>query len=115
VRHLTYLLLLAVCLLATLPLELLLDARVYRRWRRSVLAIAPVALVFIVWDLLAIRARWWTFDRSYVTGIDLPGRLPIEELLFFLVVPVCALLTFEAVRRLRPSWAVSGREPARRR
>ena len=28
----------------------------------------------------------------------LPGRLPLEELLFFLVVPVCAILGFEAVR-----------------
>ena len=33
------------------------------------------------------------------------GRLPLEELLFFLVVPVCGILTFEAVRRLRPGWA----------
>ena len=30
----------------------------------------------------------------------LPGGLPVEELLFFVVVPVCAVLGFEAVRKV---------------
>jgi hypothetical protein len=30
--------------------------------------------------------------------VRLPGGIPVEELLFFLVVPVCAVLAFEAVR-----------------
>jgi hypothetical protein len=34
------------------------------------------------------------------------GDLPVEEIVFFLVVPTCAVLTFEAVRRLRPTWHV---------
>ena len=111
-RHLTYLALLAGCLVATLPLEFLLGARVYRRWRRAALTIAPVAVVFVVWDLLAIHAGWWSYDRAYLVGLNVVADLPLEELLFFLVVPICALLTFEAVRRLRPGWAVA---PARRR
>jgi hypothetical protein len=28
----------------------------------------------------------------------LPGGLPLDEVLFFIVVPVCAILGFEAVR-----------------
>ena len=40
-------------------------------------------------------------DRSvYVTGWDLPFDLPFEELTFFLVIPICSLLTLEAVRRV---------------
>jgi hypothetical protein len=35
----------------------------------------------------------------------LPGRLPIEELLFFIVVPICSVLTLEAVRAVR-GWPV---------
>ena len=42
--------------------------------------------------------------------MTLPGRLPLEELLFFLVIPVCAVLTLEAVRTQRPDWLV-GDEP----
>ena len=33
-----------------------------------------------------------------MTGILLPGHLPLDELLFFLVTPTCAILAFEAVR-----------------
>jgi lycopene cyclase domain-containing protein len=110
VRHLTYLGLLAACLVGTAPLELFLHARVYRRWRRTVLAVLPAVVVFTAWDLAAIRAGWWHFDRRYTSGVLLPGRLPLEELLFFAVVPVCAILTFEAVRRLRPEW-IAGDEP----
>ncbi len=103
-RHLTYLGLLVACLVGTLPLELFLHARVYRRWRRTVLAVVPAAAIFTAWDIVAIHAGWWSFDRRYLVDIWLPGHLPLEELLFFLVVPVCAILTFEAVRRLRPEW-----------
>ncbi|MDQ6938010.1 MAG: lycopene cyclase domain-containing protein [Actinomycetota bacterium] len=102
-RHLTYLGLMLGCLLGTLPLEVVMGARVYRRWRRAAAAIVPVAAVFIAWDGLAVRAEWWSFDYRYLLGPRL-GRLPLEELLFFLVIPVCAILTLEAVGRLRPDW-----------
>ena len=92
--------LLTACLVVTLPLELVLGARVYRRPRRLVLTLVPVVVVFCAWDVLAIRAGHWTWDPRQTVGVLLPWRLPLEELLFFLVVPVCALLTFEAVRRL---------------
>ena len=101
---LTYLLVLVACVLGTLPLELVFRARVYRRWVRVLQAVLPVAAVFVLWDYLAAGAGWWFFDGRYLTGLFV-GRLPLEELLFFLVVPVCGILTFEAVRRLRPEWA----------
>ncbi|GAA3882205.1 lycopene cyclase domain-containing protein [Tessaracoccus defluvii] len=92
-----YMLLMAGCLLVTLPLEFWLAARVYRRPRRLLLAVVPVALAFIVWDLLAIRRAHWDFSPDYTTGVVLPGGIPLEEIVFFLVIPVCGLLTYEAV------------------
>jgi lycopene cyclase domain-containing protein len=97
-RHLTYVAVLAGCLAAAVWLEPLLKVHVFRRWRRLLLTLLPVAAVFVVWDLLAIRAGHWTFDPAQITGIRLPGRLPLDEVLFFLVVPVCAILGFEATR-----------------
>jgi lycopene cyclase domain-containing protein len=94
-----YLGLMGACLLLTLPLEFAFRARVYRRPRRLVRALAIPVVVFVVWDLIAIARGHWTFAARYVTGWDLPGGLPVEELAFFLVTPVCALLTFEASRR----------------
>jgi len=102
--RLTYLALLAFCLLGTLPLELVLHVGVYRRWRRLALTIGCVVVPFVVWDLWAISRHQWAYDPQQVLGWMLPGDLPIEELLFFLVVPVCAVLTWEAVRVRRPAW-----------
>jgi lycopene cyclase domain-containing protein len=102
-----YLAVMAGCVAVTLPLELVLKARVYARWRRLGLTLLPVLAVFIMWDALAIRAHHWSY--RHLTGVRI-GNLPIEELVFFVVVPICSLLTFEAVRRLRPAW-FAGDEP----
>ena len=99
-RHLAYLAVLAVCLLGTLPLEVWLGVRVYRRPRRLLLTLLPVVAVFVAWDLYAVAAGHWEFDPGQTVGLVLPGGVPIEELLFFVVVPTCAVLAFEAVRRV---------------
>lgn len=94
---------LAGCVLATLPLELVLKARVYARPRRLVATLVPVWVVFLTWDALAVHAGHWRY--RHLLGIRV-GDLPVEELAFFVVVPVCALLTLEAVRRRRPQWRI---------
>ena len=99
-RHLTYLGLLVGCLLVTAPLELVLRVRVYARWRRLLLAIVPEFVVFVAWVLYAIAQGHWTYDPRQILGVRLPGGIPLEEVLFFLAVPVCAVLTFEAVRKV---------------
>lgn len=91
-----YFLLLAACLAITAPLELLGEG-VYRRVRRAARAILPVAAVFVAWDVIAIAAGVWTYNPRYVSGVDVPGVMPIEELLFFVVIPLCGLLTYNAV------------------
>jgi lycopene cyclase domain-containing protein len=95
-----YLLVLLGCLLAAVWLEPVLRVGVLRQWRRLLLAVLPVAAVFLTWDWLASRAGQWAFAADQTLGIRLAG-LPLEELLFFLVVPVCAILGFEAVRSVR--------------
>ncbi|MGI8867529.1 MAG: lycopene cyclase domain-containing protein [Mycobacteriales bacterium] len=96
--RLTYLAVLAGCLLLTLPLDRVLGLRVLARWRRLVLAVLPVAAVFGAWDGYAVaRGQWW-YDTGQTVGIALPHRIPLEEALFFLVVPTCSVIGFEAVR-----------------
>ena len=93
------------CLLVTLPLEFVFEARVWRRPRRLLRALVPTVGLFVIWDIAAIARGHWSFNPAYVSGRRLPGSLPIEELVFFLVIPICGLLTLEAVRRIldRPS------------
>lgn len=102
--HYQYLLLLAGCLVITLPLELLLGARVYARWKLMLLALLPTVLIFSLWDIVGILREHWTYNPAYITGVHF-GVMPLEELAFFIVIPICGLLTYEAVgtvlRRLR--------------
>ena len=112
--HLAYVAVLAACLLGTAPLEIVLRTRVYARWRRWLLVpAAPTLVVFVAWDLYAIHAGHWTYDLHLMTGVLLPGRLPLDEVLFFLVTPTCAILAFEAVRAVR-RWPVGDEEPVPR-
>jgi len=80
----------------TAPLELL-GARVYRRPRRLVGAVLPPAALFLLWDVVATERGTWSFNPTYVTGTRILG-LPLEELAFFVVIPLCGLLTYEAVQ-----------------
>jgi lycopene cyclase domain-containing protein len=91
-----YLMVLAACLAITAPLELF-GAGVYRQPWRAARSVLPVAAVFLLWDELAIATHVWTYNPRYLTGLQIPVGVPIEEALFFLVIPLCGLLTYNAV------------------
>jgi lycopene beta-cyclase len=95
-----YLLVLGACVAVTLPLEIIGGARVYRRPKALLAAVAPVVAAFAGWDLIAVHRGDWWFSARYTLGLRL-ASLPVEEWLFFLVVPVCALLTYEVLGRRR--------------
>jgi lycopene cyclase domain-containing protein len=97
--HWQYLFVLAACLAITAPLECF-GSGVYRQAWRTAAAVLPVAVVFVAWDAIAVAAHIWSYNPRYVTGLELPGQLPIEELLFFVVIPLCGLLTYNAVNAI---------------
>lgn len=99
-----YLLLMAGCLAVTLPLEWAFRARVYRRPRRLLLALLPVLVVFVAWDVVGIVRGHWTYSERFTTGVLLPFDVPLEELVFFVVVPLCGLLTYESVGTVLARW-----------
>ena len=90
-----YLLLLGGGLLITLPLEFFGEG-VYRQPVRLLRAMTPVVLVFLIWDAIAISLDVWRYNPRYVSGINVPF-MPLEEMLFFIVIPLCALLTYNIV------------------
>lgn len=53
-------------------------------------SIVFVAIPYLVWDTL-VTGKWWQFNSNYILGIKMFG-LPIEEWLFFLVVPWAMLV-----------------------
>jgi hypothetical protein len=90
-----YLLLLGGCLLITLPLEFF-GAGIYRQPRRLLRAMLPVVSVFLIWDAAAIVLKVWHYNPRYISGINVPF-MPLEEMLFFIVIPLCGMLTYNVV------------------
>jgi len=72
-------------------------------------ALVPVVIIFSIWDLVGIYPHHWSYNPQFVTGIQLPFGLPLEELVFFVVVRICGLLTYEAVGNM-----IEGRHKAER-
>lgn len=95
-----YLILLGLCMLITLPLELVLGARVWRRPRRLLVALLPTAAVFLTWDAIAVARGHWSFSPRLTTGVEVLPGIPVDEVAFFVAIPICALLTLEAVRNV---------------
>ena len=107
-NHYTYLLILLASLAG--PLALSFDKKVafYKKWKYLPLAILLPAIVYIVWDFYFVSKGVWTFNPKYITGIYI-YNLPLEEVLFFFVVPYCCLFIYECIRcyfpRLKDSTA----------
>ncbi|MFM7138936.1 MAG: lycopene cyclase domain-containing protein [Actinomycetes bacterium] len=97
----SYIAVLVFIFLGTVWLEIILKARVYQKLKRLILTIIPVVVLMVIWDYYAIINNHWFFDPEKTTGITLIGFLPLEELLFFIIVPIAALLSFEAVRSIK--------------
>ena len=101
-----YLAMIVFTVFGSIWLEFVLKVKVLKRYKRVIKAILPVSLIFIVWDAYAIHQGHWRFDENQILGIFGPFGIPLEEYLFFTVVPLAAILTIEAVRTVKKHWQV---------
>jgi lycopene cyclase domain-containing protein len=102
--RLCYVAILAFVLLGCLWLEVALRTRVLRRWRRLLLSVVPVVLVFFAWDAYAVAQGHWHFDLDRILGVYVLGSVPLDEILFFITIPLASILTLEAVRSVNSHW-----------
>jgi lycopene cyclase domain-containing protein len=99
-QHWSYVAMLAFCLAGTLPLVAVFRLRVLRQRRRLALSILAGGLPFLLWDLAATSAGHWRFDASQTLPWRVAG-LPLEEIAFFVVIPLVSVLTYESVQVVR--------------
>lgn len=59
------------------------------------------ALLYIVWDIYFVSKGVWHFNEDRITGIKLIN-LPLEEVLFFLLVPYCCVFIYACIRSYFP-------------
>jgi len=69
----------------------------YKNPLRLFFSIGIPFVIFIAWDFYAVFRGHWSFNKDYVIGIRILG-LPVEELLFFAVIPFSAMFTWESVK-----------------
>jgi len=81
------------------PLALSFDKKVhfYRYWRSFWPANLFVALLFVLWDIYFTQQGIWGFNPDYLIGVTL-GGLPLEECLFFIVVPYASVFTYATLK-----------------
>jgi lycopene cyclase domain-containing protein len=94
----SYLAMLAFVVVASWWLELAFRLRVLRNPKRLLKTIAIVSPTFVIWDWYAISQGHWFFDQSLTIGIIGPLGIPLEEYLFFIIIPIAAVLTIDGVK-----------------
>ncbi|MCW3090079.1 MAG: rane protein, partial [Ferruginibacter sp.] len=55
------------------------------------------ALFYIGWDFYFTANGIWSFNENYITGMKWLN-LPVEEVLFFFIVPYCCVFIYECIR-----------------
>ncbi len=68
----------------------------YRNTKALFFSIGLVVLIFGVWDIIATSRGHWYFDPRGVGRARLVN-LPLEEWLFFIVIPFCCIFSWEVV------------------
>lgn len=66
----------------------------YKLFKPLFLSIIIVGGVYILWDIIVTSRGDWAFNKEYLIGITIAG-LPIEEILFFIVVPYSCIFIYE--------------------
>jgi lycopene cyclase domain-containing protein len=88
-----YLIINLLCILFPLLLSFHPKAPFYKKWKELAIAILISGVVFIVWDEIFTRLGIWGFNSRYITGWQM-GSLPIEEIMFFIVIPYACVFTY---------------------
>lgn len=96
-KNFTYLIILIATIV--IPLALSFDKKVqyYKNLKYIFPAILITAVIFIAWDINFAQANIWSFNSEYTLGKDIKG-LPIEEWLFFIVVPYACVFIYEVLK-----------------
>lgn len=94
---LEYFIVLLLCAAGPFVLSFSRKINFYKNPLKLLCSIAFPLVVFIAWDVIATQRGHWSFNNNYVTGLFI-FNLPVEEILFFVVIPFCGLFSWEVVK-----------------
>jgi len=96
-NYLGVLLFISVC---AVGVTVVFKVRAPRFWRTFFIVDSIVLAVYLFWDYWAIEKNIWSFDPAQTTGLKVLGIIPIEEVLFFIIVPLMTIITYLALINL---------------
>ena len=73
----------------------------YKWWPKLFPALLFGGIPFLIWDHYFTVKGVWSFNEKYITGIKI-FELPIEEILFFIVVPYACLFIYACMKYYFP-------------
>lgn len=101
-----YLIILIFSLAGPLALSFEKNLRLYTRWKYLLPAIVITMLIFVTWDIIFTHMGYWFFNPIYNSGIYI-NKLPLEEYLFFIVIPYACAFSFYAVQFHFPKFKIN--------
>lgn len=93
----SYMLILMISIIGPLVLSFYPPLRFYQDIRALFMSIALIVVIFGAWDVVATMRGHWYFVSEHVWDIRI-FHLPIEEILFFVVIPFCCILSWELIK-----------------
>ena len=92
-----YLIILIFSLAGPLALSFEKNLELYTRWKYLLPAILITMIIFVTWDIIFTHLGYWFFNPIYNSGIYI-NKLPLEEYLFFIVIPYACAFSFYALQ-----------------
>ena len=96
----TYLQVLAFSIIIPLIFSFHNKIQFYKKWPAFFKANTLVTIPFLIWDELFTRQEVWGFSNQHIIGNHL-FNLPIEEILFFIIIPYCCVFTYEVFCKIK--------------
>jgi len=89
------------------PLVLSFDKKLhfYTEWKYLFPSMFAVAIVYIAIDIVFTKAGIWGFNERYHSGIEF-FHLPLEEWLFFIVIPYASIFLHDALVLYFPNFRI---------
>lgn len=73
------------------------NLKLYKRWKYLLPSIFISMTLFISWDIVFAHIGCWAFNPKYISGIYF-FKLPLEEYLFFIVIPYACAFSYYAMK-----------------
>ncbi len=94
------------------PIALSFDKKVafYKNFKHFLISAGITSIIYICWDIFFTQNNIWKFNDVYILKYKFL-LLPLEEYLFFLVVPYASLFIYECIKIYFPNLKFGGTLP----